>query len=260
MTSVSNAKLIGPVRILIAGGCHVVGFPKGEGKSLTGLLEAQLKARGLSVEILGLPYVKLTHAKKVMTLCADFNPDVLVLQIGHFELSQTLSAYLRGILDGQESGNKGSGSSELTGEVGYAGLFYMRAALKLCIDWCLRHPLVDFTLFREQLRQFLSAMADRPLPLTVLLSPLPCADPLFMAYRRRAGSILKRAAKDHHSVFLDLLPTLPPGRQRRFGLDELSYNGSHLGREGLRAVSKPLVEYLAAVLKDLSKEAKEAVV
>lgn len=242
------------LRILVAGGCHVVGFPVGVGDSLTGVLENELRDRGFPVQTLGIPYVKLTHVDKVLVQCRSFQPDVVVLQLGHFELSRTLGTYLRRrFRHGQSTAD--STPSSMTNDVRNAGLFYARAMLRMCADWCLRHPLVDFALVRIQLDQFLASMEQGECPSTILLSPLPCADPLFMSYRRRAGHLFEQVAATHRCSFVDLTRAVPSGLQLRFGLSERSYNGSHLGSEGIRMVGKTLAEYLSAAITDLPVKA-----
>lgn len=240
----------GAIRILVAGGCHVVGFPAGVGDALTGILERELSERGVSIQTLGVPYVKLTHVDKVLTQCRSFRPDVIVLQLGHFELSRTLGTHLRKVLNRRPDSKEGT-PTDLTGSVDNAYLFHARGVLKMCLDWFLRHPLVDFALLHSQLNQFLTSLRQGQCLEILLLSPLPCADPLFMSYRMSASRIFEQVARSHDCAFMDLTRTLPPGLQLRFGLNELSYNGSHLGREGLRMVSKPLADYLARVIADL---------
>jgi len=137
------------IRILFAGGCQVSGYPGAEGHGFPVLVGESLATGGAKVEVHTLAYLRLAHRRRLIAKCREVQPDVLVLQLGHFELNNSLSMYLRSHLRRTRQSLASEKSSESARQVASAIGFYLRAAGKRVIDVCLRHPLVNF----QQLEQ-----------------------------------------------------------------------------------------------------------
>lgn len=233
------------IRILFAGGCHVVGYPVGEAASFPEIVRRRLEASGISLELRKLAYLKLTHAAKLEAACSDCAPDLLVLQLGHFELSRPLSQYLRSILPFGRRNAAGTRSESPVYLVGHGWPFRIRAAAKEAIDSILGHPLVDFAQFESQLNALLQQAERWAPPEVILLSPLPCVDPLSMYYRRRATAIMRRVAARHGTQFLDLMSSFSDcgvGPEAHF------FDAVHLGAHGHRVIGAAIAEHLVATL------------
>lgn len=239
----ANHRDRGALRILFAGGCHVLGYPLGEDASFPDVVKRRLRQHGTLAELHRLPYMKLTHAGKLQAACAACRPDVLVLQLGHFELSRPLSQYLRSLLRFGCGGAAKSGAEPPARLVRHAHIFQARAGMKRAFDWVLGHPLVDFARFEGQLNDLLSHTQRWGPPAVVLLSPLPCADPLSMYYRRRAASIMQRSAHIHGFQFLNLVSLIPA---LSFGASEDFFDAIHLGGRGHVRVGEAVSTFIAA--------------
>ncbi|HEY3441185.1 MAG TPA: hypothetical protein VGK29_10555 [Paludibaculum sp.] len=235
----------GTVQVLFAGGCHVVGYPIGEAVAFPEVVKQRLLERGVVLETQRLAYVKLTHAAKLRAACAESRPDLLVLQLGHFELSRPLSQYLRSrLLSGREPAAK-SGSEPSANPILRPRLFRVIAEIKKVIDWALGQPLVDLARFEAQFEEFLSETEQWSPPDVLLLSPLPCADTLSMRYRRRAAAIMQQLAVRHGFQFLDLLSTHPGWS---FGAGGNFYDAIHLGERGHLHVGSAIANRILATL------------
>ncbi len=241
----ANPRDRGTLRILFAGGCHVLGYPLGEDASFPDVVKRRLRRYGTLAELHRLPYMKLTHAAKLQAACAACRPDVLVLQLGHFELSRPLSQYLRSLLRFDRAGAAKSGAEPPARLVRHAHIFRAKAGMKRAFDWVLGHPLVDFVRFEAQLNALLAQTQRWAPPAVVLLSPLPCADPLSMYYRRHAASIMQQSAHTYGLQFLNLISLLP---DLSFGAEENYYDAIHLGGRGHNPIGEAVSECIAATL------------
>lgn len=233
------------MQVLFAGGCHVVGYPIGEAAAFPAAVKQSLQARGVVLEMNRLAYIKLTHAAKLRDACAQYRPDILVLQLGHFELSRPLSQYLRARLSSGREPAARSGSEPPANPILRPRLFRVIAGIKKMIDSALGQPLVDFARFEAQLHEFLVETKRWAPPDVILLSPLPCADALSMRYRRRAASIMQRLAASHGIQFLDLLSAHPGWS---FGAAGSFYDAIHLGEHGHLHVASAIASRIFATL------------
>ncbi|MBL0161924.1 MAG: SGNH/GDSL hydrolase family protein [Bryobacterales bacterium] len=243
----------GVMQVLFAGGCHVVGYPIGEMVAFPEVVRQCLQVRGVVLDTHRLAYIKLTHAAKLRAACAESRPDLLVLQLGHFELSRPLSQYLRSRLRPPRASSAKSGSEPSANPILRPRLFRVVAEIKKVIDWALGQPLVDFTRFEAQLDDFLSETEQWSPQDVILLSPLPCADTLSMRYRRRAAAIMQRQAARHGIQFLDLLSAHPGWS---FGAEGNFYDAIHLGARGHLHVGSAIAN---RILASLPRKAGQAI-
>jgi lysophospholipase L1-like esterase len=239
-----------PLRILVAGGCHVLGYPIGDDHSFPVLLRRKLSSAGVMAEIAILPYVKLSHHGKVAAKCEEFEPDVLILQLGHFEMSRGLEDYLKPFL----------GIPARQGEPKVRPNFvrnrtrlYLKGLFKRSLDALLRHPLLDLKDIEQSFRSFFDGIRSRRPRLVILLSPLPCPDPLLRYYRQSALPMFQRVANEHGCEFADVLTGAPSIWQQRCGADGYYWDGMHLSSRGHEAVANALWTLIAPTLPSLRK-------
>jgi len=79
--SFSNAL---PLRILFAGGCHVCGFPIDPDDAFPRVAVQHLSGE-FSIEAGHISNLAMSKVRMLITQCRSFHPDVLVLQLGHYE-------------------------------------------------------------------------------------------------------------------------------------------------------------------------------
>ena len=234
--------------MLFAGGCHVVGYPVGTENSFATLVQERLRETGIETEIHRLSHLKITHHSRLSAAIAEARPDVLVLQLGHFELSRSLSDYFR---QSSSAGKKSSSSSGPSNgaavAVPNAPLFYLRALFKSAIDRLLGHSVVDLPKFRGELEALAGVLGAMRIPRIVMLTPLGCAEPMTRFYRRSSLPFWRAAAGRCGAELLDVFSTAPQGFQRRFGAPYFYYDSIHLGVAGHRAVAQMLFEHLHRV-------------
>lgn len=234
--------------ILFAGGCHVSDFLVGEKDSIPGYAAERLREMGIESDIHRLPHVKLSHRQKLTSACAEIRPEILVLQLGHFELSQSLGQYLKKRLGYRRrtgSTDSTAGPSPLTSVKN----FRFRATVKWWADWCLGHPLADLGQFDSLLNALLESLRPLKIPAVLLLSPLPCADRTRLYYRQQAWPLFSEAAARHQCEFIDVLSLTDTSPLENFGEAEFHYDGMHLGKRGHHAVGRVVTEALRRVAR-----------
>jgi hypothetical protein len=236
------------IRILFAGGCQVSGYPGAEGHGFPVLVGESLATGGAKVEVHTLAYLRLAHRRRLIAKCREVQPDVLVLQLGHFELNNSLSMYLRSHLRRTRQSLASEKSSESARQVASAIGFYLRAAGKRVIDVCLRHPLVNFQQLEQRWEALIADIEKLNIPSVVILSPLPAADPTVAYYRRRALPLFRDIAAGHRYRFVDVLSCSPARLEQRFGLDCYYYDGIHMGGCGQQDISQVIASSLRSAL------------
>ena len=225
------------VKILFAGGCHVLDFIVGEKDSFPAYAAERLSEMGIESEIYRLPHVKLSHRQKLANACMEIRPEILVLQLGHFELSQSLAQYFKKRFGYRQA----SGSSDSTASpspLPSVKAFRFRARLKWLADCCLGHPLADLDQIDSLLNALLESLHRLEIPAIFLLSPLPCTDRTRLYYRQQARPLFSEAAARHQCEFVDVLPLTDTSPLERFGEAEFHYDGMHLGKRGHHALGQ----------------------
>lgn len=241
--------------ILFAGGCHVIGYPVGEDRSFPSLVRQSLAASGVTATIHRLAYLPLSRPSRLADECAAVRPDLVVFQLGHFELSGRLSAYLMSALGRRVREHSKSSSMTPACPIASPVLFEWKSELKAALDRVLGHPLVDFDRFEHSLGKMAAVLANSPGARALLLTPLPCADPLSLYYRRASRAAFGRAAAARGFDFVDVLECGPHRRPRRFGPDEFYFDAIHLGAAGHVAVANAVSAALVPLLKPELAEA-----
>ena len=241
-----------PVRILYAGGCHIVGYPVGPEHAFPLVVARQLEASGIASESHLLPYVALHQFKKAIEACGRFRPDILVLQLGNYELGSELGQYLLSRLGCKRK--RKSSSSSAGGPIANRPRYSTRARVKQWIDQCLGHPLVDFPVVSARFEEFLAATAHSGCQV-VLTTPTPCADATARYYRLRALPILEAAAARHNCLYVDLMALGCAVKQQSLGRDLFFADAIHLGIAGQAAVGQALAVHIRKVVQSAAIQA-----
>jgi hypothetical protein len=95
---------------------------------------------------------------------------------------------------------------------------------------------------------FCQAISDSGARAVLMLSPLPCADPLTGWYRRRAAPFYETAARRFGFHYLDCSGLRPSPGDHRFAIAGFFADPVHLGIEGHRAVGSLLGAALREIL------------
>jgi hypothetical protein len=198
------------------------------------------------------PYVALHHPEKVIEACSRFHPDVLVLQLGNYELGNELGRYLAARV-GLNS-RKRSSSPMPSRAVVNQSRYSLRAHAKQWIDRCLGHPLIDFVEMEAKYRTFLAATAQSA-GQVIVTSPTPCADPTADYYRRRALPVIEVLAGRHHCTFVNLMVVAAAAVERTLGRDLFFADAVHLGIAGQEAVGLRLAVEIRKVVKNVVEDA-----
>lgn len=239
-------------RVLFAGGCHVVGYPVGDQSSFPRICATQLEAMGYHLDLSLLAHLPLHRPETLLRRMDEFSPDVLVLQVGHFELGRRLADLLRWKKQGKSRRSSSSTPPQSYAESTFDPWFRPVARCKRFVDWMTGHRVVDLDAFHRSLRDFAQVVADSSVtPFVLLISPLPCLDPVTSYYRRHATPFYGEVAESfgwHYLQLEDFVHSGPPGT---FGLAETYADAVHLGRpaqqEVARQVSHRLLQILPAI-------------
>ncbi len=222
--------------VLTAGGCHVAGYPIEKQHSFPNILGDLLGTSGLEVENTCLSHVTFAHGKRLVSAAMGRAPHVLVLQLGNYETIVTFRHYLAGLIGWHTKRSRDHDRKLAADSRADLSLSWkLKCAIKMRCDRILRHPLVNFQELRTLLPGFFQAVAVLDLPQVIVLSPLPCADPLYLSYRSRLGRMMKREAELWGFEYIDFLGH--PGRR-----DEIFVDPTHLNRLGHELVASALAK------------------
>ncbi|AWM34474.1 SGNH/GDSL hydrolase family protein [Hymenobacter nivis] len=231
------------VEIIVMGGCHVVGWPIGPDRAFPKLLAEKL-AGTLVMQIPNLQFVCLPEQLAKLEAAG---PSLMVLQLGNYEFSPSLRSILaqfrreftnRSETKKQRGGGQSSPSAHSSLEMIPApprgrlarytrlvGIGFLTAAL-----WHLsaRH--------RRAFRALNAYVRQHPTTSFVMVSPLPCIDPVATRLRRWGGWLLRqRVAALPNVQWLDSYHLL--GNSNDLFVDQLHLNekGHQLLAHGLAA-------------------------
>ena len=229
------------INLLVAGGCHVTGYPIGDENSFANIAGDMLGRSGSQVKSTKLSHVTLAHKEKLIGAVIATAPTVLVLQLGNYETTVTFRQYFRDRL-GRPKGK----SSDLNRKLDAESCFHrstswrLKCTIKMLCDRLLRHPLLNMSKLAGSLSGLFGELSTLDLEQVIVLSPLPCADPLYMSYRVRLASIMKDEAEKQGFEYIDVL-------------DRMSYrhdifaDPTHLNRSGHEMIASVIAQAIFRV-------------
>lgn len=250
------------IRLVVAGGCHVSGWPVGAEHGMVAVLSRRLAALGYQPSVTPVAHVALHHHHKVVAACVENGPDAVVLQLGHFELDRTFSSHLKQILRLPARGARSSSapaSPPLLPELNYNLAFRLRSAVRRAADLLTLHTLASPRQLSQRLEIFIGKVREVHAGPLLVLSPLSCADAVTFRYRLELAEMYRHVCSAAGVHFLDLIQATA-GRSRRPYLLTRGYfaDNIHLGRLGHldagEAVADAVAELLAAPAAALSRK------
>jgi hypothetical protein len=237
------------LKVLFAGGCHVNGFPVGQEFGFPAITSSELESAGVRCEIRCMGHLALHQLQRVEDACREFQPDMLVLQVGNYELGNELTPYVLSRF-GLKRGKKKSSSSSAGPVLDVPRWRYLlRGMFKQIIDMALCHPLVDWQAFEIKVQHFMAAVAACNVNQVIVLSPTPCVDRTARYYRFRGARMLERAAADHAWTYLNLLALEPRASEPRLGKQMFFADAIHLGTTGHAAVGQAVAARVNILLQ-----------
>jgi len=238
-----------PIRILFVGGCHTSGCSLGEDHGFPMRIGEELAKVGVRVDVRILPHTKLSHRHRILAKCQKERPQILVMQLGHPELTSGIEDYLRQLC-GLPKTRKAQTPDF---PVDRPFLFHLKSCFKALLNHVLCHPLTDLARVEQLWRVLLSDVERLRIPEVLVLSPLPCADRATMYYRRRGLSLFRDLATEYRCRFLDVLTDAPQGRVRNFGPNQYHFDGMHLADGGQTAIGRAVANDLRVVVTSLER-------
>lgn len=232
-----------PHRIVIAGGCHVNGWPIGKASGFVEVMLHDFHCENSST----LAPINLRNCTSLLQLLRQQPADIVVLQFGNYETLASIKKHLRAILhlSRQKHGSSESTGWQLPPDALFSStpLWRLRGLCKMAYGRTLGHirpALFDANSFGCQCEQLLSDLEhlqENAPRLVIFLSPIPCADPLISCYRRQAARIIRRlcdAASPRlpfHVCYVDsaqalgITPQTTQALRARIFADDLHLNG-----------------------------------
>ncbi len=272
---VTNAARLPACRLLFIGGCHAVGYPYGIEYGFPHLALEQLQHRhpSLPLEAHVLAYVPLSRTAEILAGCQEVHPDILVLQLGHYETESAIKRRVRTLLRlPQPARHSGSGSSSVDGSSSScepsssnssslanksSSVLSSRPSrwptpkriVKYWLDLALGAaglPSVDFPRVRQHSRELFAYIAQAGIPHVLVLSPFLALPAMVNRYRRVVGCILREEAAAAGLTYLELDAVFGPALSRRRW--ELHWDEVHLNELGQHSVAALLTEALEKCL------------
>lgn len=233
----------GSIKFLALGGCHTGGYPVGKSN---GFIEITAKICGVAVDrVEVVSSIHLGHSGRVGAACANYRPDTLILQMGHFE---TTKPFLGGTVS-RSTNKKGASSGRLTVP---RELFNSRLST---LNWDIKNLMkqqlarfsskekINITEIRQKLDYFCDFVTSFDIPQVILLSPLPCADRVSLEYRLKLLEVFQEKAMEYGFVYLDVMNSLLASASGK----DIYYDGIHLNKKGHALLGKLVAKCLMEI-------------
>lgn len=234
------------LRILFAGGCHVDGYPLVAQDAFSRVAVERLERRR-SCDTRYIAHVSLSKASIVVGECQRLHPDVLVLQLGHYESGIWVSKRLRKLFGRGKSRKISSESSTESESISVTSprqpMSLLRSILRSTADRLLTlagSPAYPLSAFESDLDCFLKQVHAVSIPFVFLLSPFPCPDPPVRKRRRAMYSSFAEFSRKYGFCYLDVTGDLDPATWKTN--PSLYADAFHLGCEGHKRVGLRLAE------------------
>lgn len=233
------------LRILVAGGCHVVGYPIGKEHSFANVMADRLLLSGVDTQIESVAFLPITHLRRMAEAIQSTKPDVTILQLGNYETTVTYRQYVRRKL-GLKKEKASSAHSHLPPDRTFrrTQLWKMKCAIKLAADTLLRHDLVDFEEMESKFTAFFDVVQKEAMGEVIVLAPLPCADPLYVRYRDRFSVMMQRLASARGFRYI----SAPLGDENG---DAYYVDATHLNARGQALLGNMLAAVVGSVCRGL---------
>jgi hypothetical protein len=231
------------LRILVAGGCHVFGYPIGESKSFAAVLERELSPLA-DVQLTCLR-ASLKYSSVILETLAVSPADVLILQLGNLECPVHVRRHLRQQMH-KPAGHVGGHIEVPSNAVFVPSLCSrLKSLARTLYSWlaiALGKPLFDPNGFTAAYAAMLDQIAEAGVTTVIAISPLPCVDPMHMRYRLRGAQLIRQVAESRSMLCLDSAEAL--GGPKASQAPQLHCHVLHLGRQGHQLLGEALAALL----------------
>jgi hypothetical protein len=248
-----------PLRILFAGGCHVAGFPIGAQFAFPRITLAHL-AEEFSCEAKCIERLSLSNVQPLVAECQHFHPDIVVLQLGHYESGLWLKKRLRRLLARAKLNKAVPKPSAEAASISSVSLgkawWQLQSLVRILGDHLLTFagsPPYQLTAFECELDGFLRRVHMLSIRYVFLLSPFPCSDLAIRARRSVMRSFFARCSTRYNFQYLDVSNDLNPAEL----IEEpsLYIDAFHLGSEGHRRIGVKLAAVIGKHVKEMGRSA-----
>jgi hypothetical protein len=195
------------IKIFAAGGCHVSGWPFDEKSGFIARATEFLDQENFKCEYRILSPLPLSKPQSATRICEDFNPDILVLQLGNYESITNFKKFFNKKLGiNLNKKNKNSiVSSVPTHDFIPDFKWHIKNNLKYIIDSLFFHKVVDLKEVENKLKIFFHTVSEQKIKNVIVLSPLPCKDLTVYKYREHINKMIKETAENFGFYFFDVL-------------------------------------------------------
>jgi len=242
-------------KILFAGGCHVDGTVSGGESTLSRVALHVLNEEGFDYQASYLIQMRLIHPRRLIQKCDEVGPHIVVLQAGHPETSNLFRNYLT-----KRLGLSGRVRDVVTTQAVLSGSFdsisrlermkwLLRSYSKAYVDSLIGHRLLDTRRFDLTLNRCLERLRVAHASEVLILSPLPCIDPVPRYYRELITPLFCRAADRHGFEYLDMKDLQSPS---------LFADPLHLNTAGHLAAGEMVGKALLLLADRISRRATRA--
>jgi hypothetical protein len=235
------------MKVLFAGGCHLEGYPIGSSLSFPGLIAEEISG----CEIKLLHYQNLRSGSNIYQECRSWQPDKLVLQLGHYEIPYEVRKVLKpAFIKRREQRSHHLKSWVVNPRLKFQPdtFWRMKALARRALPalmTVLNHPLYEKKSVSRLLGGILSRLPDSLRSSTYVLSPFPCADPFMRACRLDSWEIFAEKSLQFGCHFIDTQSELLDHEAAGSGLD-LYADPYHLSAEGHKVIAHLLSMHLSA--------------
>jgi hypothetical protein len=204
-------------RLLFVGGCHVVGHPFGPGYGFPKIAQTKLERMhpDWKFQLKVVPHVLLSDKQKVLHSCGEFHPDVLVLQLGHYESARPLKQRIRklfskrGLLAKAPSTKNSHKTYEfsLSHRIECSRWPTPKKVLKFILDLALRGmgcPGIGIDVARHDISLLFDALRGAKVQHVVVMSPFAGPSAVINRYRRELATVLAEKAYGFGFTYFDL--------------------------------------------------------
>jgi hypothetical protein len=168
-----------------------------------------LRAGGVDCRVEAYGYAAMSKPGRLLARSRSVSPDVLVLQLGHRESLTTLRSHVWQRLGLRAPKSAPSLQRSYVPrpdcQLRDGVLWKLKSGGKRVLDAALGHSLLDANAFREQLEECLAQVREAGVPSVVVMSALPCADPVTLSYRRDLLPVYRAAARANRFEFIDVV-------------------------------------------------------
>jgi hypothetical protein len=230
------------LRILFAGGCHVSGYPLAPGHGFPSVTLTRLQPEA-SCRIRTLDKVNLKRTDMIVDECVRFPPDILVLQLGHYESGVWIGKRVRRLFKVAKRDSTQERSSEHS--LGTQPFSKVRSLARIIANRLLTfagEPPYELVNFPTDLDRCFAQIQSIGIPMVLVLSPFPCPDYIAQARRRQMDSAFTRLSSKYAFHYLDVTNDLRH--------PDLYADAFHLGANG----HKRLAELLTGLILEFHRQ------